>query len=127
MDRGEAFRTQAASDLAVFGVLLSMDEVPACHCLHYLQMATEKLGRELRTSAEQHGAEVRSHVAIVKALRLLRNRREAADALFDGDFDAWRVYVDRVLPLVAAIERLAPAVAGNGENPEYPWEATPGV
>lgn len=124
-DRHEAFRRQAISDLDAYEYLVSTD-LPACHGIHYLQMVTEKLGRAVRTSAGEAGADAQSHVAIVKAMRLLRNRREAAHVLFEGRFELWRAYVDRLLPLVHKLERMAPAVAGNTENPEYPWESRPG-
>jgi len=37
------------------------------------------------------------------------------------DFEAW---VYRILPLEYELERLAPALAQDGPNPEYPWPRT---
>jgi hypothetical protein len=43
----EAFRQQALSDYAVFRHLTRVADIPVCHRLHYLQMATEKLAKSL--------------------------------------------------------------------------------
>ena len=48
MTWSEAFCTQAESDFRVFQKLMRENgsgEVAFCHCLHFLQMATEKLAK----------------------------------------------------------------------------------
>lgn len=111
------------SDLSAYKAVLALG-LPECQSLHLLQMATEKLGKAMRRAAKQAGAETKVHPAIVKALRMLRNRRDAGAALHGGRFEQWQMSVDRLLPLADAIERTAPALAGGGENTEYPWEST---
>ena len=39
------FLVQARADLVVFELLSKEPDLPACHSLHYLQMATELLGK----------------------------------------------------------------------------------
>lgn len=119
MNRSEAFRCQAESDLSVFQLLVSQDGMATCHWLHYLQMTSEKIGRAVRLADEQSGADALSHAAIVKALRLLRNQRGAARTL-GMDSRQFQQLVDRCLPIAYEIERLAPSFAA-GPNPEYPW------
>lgn len=89
-----------------------------------LQMAAEKLGKAMRVSAGQSGADEHTHVAAAKALRLIRNRRAAADALTGGDRQRLTFTVDACLALANDIERLTPALAGAGPNLEYPWRDT---
>ena len=43
MTWAQAFARQAESDLHVYDVLVTDPSLPACHRLHYLQMACEKL------------------------------------------------------------------------------------
>ena len=38
-----------------------------------------------------------------------------------------RSHIQQILPLAYEIEKLAPALAGDGPNPEYPWEAPKGI
>lgn len=123
--RDRALRQQAISDLMAFEAVVAAG-LPDCHGLHYLQMASEKLGKAIRAGGRQRGAGAHSHVAIVKAMRMLRNDPTAARVLWSGRFVTWRAQVDRLLPLAEAIERLAPAIACAGENAEYPRETRPG-
>ena len=43
-----AFARQSASDFAVYQHLAAQTSFPACHALHYLQMACEKLAKAYR-------------------------------------------------------------------------------
>jgi hypothetical protein len=116
----EAFRRQALSDLDMFDLVLAQ-RAPQCHHLHYLQMAAEKAGRAIRNAVGQDGAAAPSHAAIVMALRVLRTHRRTRDVLFRGDRRRQAAVFAMCLPLAHDIERIAPAIARNGPNPEYPW------
>ena len=67
-----AFHTQARSDWAVYLHLAALPEHPRCHALHYLQMATEKLGKAYRlrdTSAATEDLQS-EHTGFASFLRL---------------------------------------------------------
>src|SRR5439155_15411956 len=68
----------------------------------------------------------RSHVSFVRFLQALddrsgRDRTRIAKILGFGrayDFEKW---MPTITPLAHDLERLAPDLAGDGPNPEYPW------
>lgn len=107
---------QARSDFRVYGAL---DGQSACHRLHYLQMCAEKLGKAYfwRTGRPPK----RSHAYFVKFLRAIASRDEVGKALGIGPSDHWEACIRELLPLASALENLAPDLAGDGPNPEYPW------
>jgi hypothetical protein len=72
------FLVQARTDLVVFELLLRQAELPACHALHYLQMATELLGK---AHAWKHSPQVTTHRAFVGFLRSLSTNRKAQKQL----------------------------------------------
>lgn len=114
---------QARSDVEVLA-LLRRRGVAVCHQLHYLQMVTEKLSKTYFWRSSTFPS--RSHAGLVKLLRawgsVERGRRQRlADALLFGRFRNLRLWVHASLPLAYEMERLAPALAGDGPNPEYPW------
>ncbi len=50
------------------------------------------------------------------------NRREQIAKLFSfGRFEDLQNWTRSVLPLAYQLERLAPTLANDGPNPEYPW------
>jgi hypothetical protein len=55
-------------------------------------------------------------------LQVPQSQRQRIAAIFGfarfKDFENW---TRGALPLVYALEQLAPALAGDGPNPEYPW------
>lgn len=114
---------QARSDHGVL-LLLRRNAGSPCHQLHYLQMVTEKLGKAYfwRTGRPPR----KSHVSFVRFLQALddRPRRELTQIaqLFGfrrhTDFEKW---IPTITPLAYDLERLAPDLAGDGPNPEYPW------
>lgn len=119
----ELWWQQAKSDYAVL-LLLRRQGVPSCHQLHYLQMATEKLGKAYfwRSGAEPP----RSHAGFVQFMRSFGNvratqRQQIADLFAFGRFDDFQNWIRAILPLAYALERLAPALANDGPNTEYPW------
>jgi hypothetical protein len=62
-----AFIEQARSDWSVRGTLAEQTQVPACHQLHYLQMACEKLAKayRLRDTNSEVGDLVSKHSSVV--------------------------------------------------------------
>ena len=44
---------------------------------------------------------------------------------FSGQNANWRNLLRKSIPLASVIERLAPALAGDGPNAEYPWPRFP--
>jgi len=94
---------------------------PACHRLHFLQMATEKLGKALLLAGQAEFERVTgSHAAFVKFMqvascdRSLQIRLKMTKAQLKAHFR-------QLLPIAYEIEILAPALAQHGPNPEYPW------
>lgn len=115
---------QARSDFEVFEHLQSQS-FDACHQLHYLQMATEKLGKAYFWR-EGH-APPTSHAAFVRFLQLLdtrkhRDRERIATRLGFSSGDQFETWLRSIAPLAHDIQKLAPALAGfDGPNVEYPW------
>ncbi|HSU66193.1 MAG TPA: hypothetical protein VLJ39_04960, partial [Tepidisphaeraceae bacterium] len=65
----QAFARQAASDLDAREALAASRSLPACHALHYLQMACEKLCKASMIAGGHDPADVqRSHASIAKHL-----------------------------------------------------------
>ena len=113
------FCVQARTDFVVFSLLRDQAELPACHALHYLQMATELLGK---AHAWKHGPCVSTHRAFVGFLRSLSTNRKAQKQLgYEGQNESWRHLIRKSVPLAERTEDLAPALALDGPNPEYPW------
>jgi hypothetical protein len=115
---------QTQSDHSIL-LLLRRHSAAPCHQLHYLQMVTEKLGKAYFWRSGNPPR--KSHVSFVRFLQALDNRprsdvdRIAAILGFPHaeQFENW---IPTITPLAHALERLAPALAGDdGPNPEYPW------
>ena len=117
---------QAKSDLARFDALRKENAPPCpqCHLLHYLEMATEKLGKAYFWRSGK--VPPKSHVGFVRFLKALLDRRQAELELISNafgfkrveDFESW---VKSIQPLAYSLQKMAPAEAGNNQNPEYPW------
>ena len=113
------FLVQARTDFTVFEVFWKDPGLPACHALHYLQMATEMLGK---AHAWRSGPCTNTHRAFAGFLRSLSTNREAQKQLgFEGKNENWAHLIRRNVPLAERVEDLAPALAADGANPEYPW------
>jgi hypothetical protein len=113
------FLVQARADHTVFAMLRRQPELRACHALHYLQMATELLGK---AHAWEHGPPTKTHRAFVAFLRRISPNRQAQKQLgFEGQNENWAHLIRKSVPLAKRIEDLAPALALDGPNPEYPW------
>src|SRR5207237_3991876 len=113
------FLVQARTDFAVFELLRRQPDLPACHALHYLQMATELLGK---AHAWKHGPRTNTHRAFVGFLRSLSTNRKAQKQLgFEGPNENWDHLIRKSVPLAERVEDLVPALAEDAPNPEYPW------
>jgi hypothetical protein len=118
----EAFRQQALSDYAVFRHLTTQADIPICHRLHYLQMATEKLAKSLLLVGSNAPNE-RSHYALVPFLRMLPGRPDIRARLKWADNpQQFKTYIDRkIIPWAEKIQNLVPVGGSDRLNPEYPW------
>jgi hypothetical protein len=127
MNWSQAFARQAESDLDAREVLASAPLLPACHALHHLQMACEKLCKAAMIAAGTDAYEVqRSHAHVAKQLPTLVKLYMSRDA---GRMPKNNWIVDAIRPLARQIELLSPAVRDGGRSPqncEYPWVASDG-
>ncbi|MBI1915188.1 MAG: hypothetical protein HYS12_10685 [Planctomycetes bacterium] len=114
------FLVQARTNFTVFGLFRKDSKLPRCHTLHYLQMATEMLGKAL---AWRHGPpKKQTHRAFVPFLRSLAANRQAQKQLgYQGQNNSWKQFIRKSVPLAERVENLAPALCKDGPNPEYPW------
>lgn len=121
-----AFLQQARSDWQAYESL-GTSAVADCHRLHYLQMATEKLGKALLLAGGTDVAAVqRSHRAFTRFLQIAaRNHGLQRELGMTGR--QLRAHLQQLLPIAYEIEKLAPALAKGGPNAEYPWEDPAGT
>lgn len=113
------FLVQSRTAFDVFRLLREQPKLPACHALHYLQMATELLGK---AHAWKHHHHRNTHCAIVGFLRSLATNRKAQKQLgYEGSNESWKHLIRKSIPLAERIQGLAPTIAKDGPNPEYPW------
>lgn len=120
-----AYHRQATSDWRLFTELVGRSDVPACHALHFLQMATEKLAKayRFRDSKTAEQGLLTKHVGFQKFLNSFLVSPQMRDE-FAGNHAQLVAIRIGMAPIAQAIERLAPAVAREGSpgNAEYPWE-----
>ena len=121
MDWRDALLVQARSNFEMLS-FLRLHNAPFCHQLHFLQMATEKLGKGFAT-APGGGQPVKVHRAFVGFIRSVKSSVQLRQACHcgPGQIDA---YIAALLPLARQIEDLAPSNANDGPNPEYPWQGS---
>lgn len=113
------FLVQAKSAYAVFTVLTADQTLHHCHALHYLQMATELLAK---ANAWRGGPVGRSHKAFVTFLRGLSSNTKAQQRLgYGGQNENWAHTIRKIIPIAEHLQKMAPALAEDGPNPEYPW------
>ncbi len=116
---------QAKSDYHIFEILLKRDDVGQCQLLHYLQMATEKLAKAYLWRHKD--VPPKSHKGLVYFFRLLlqncdsKNQDRIAELFKFTRFIDFQTWVKSALTIVYDVEHLAPSLANNGPNPEYPW------
>lgn len=124
MDWRDALLVQARSDFEMLQFLRS-HQAPFCHQLHFLQMATEKLGKGFAT-APGGPQPPKVHRAFVGFLRSVRSSDQLRQACQCGPSQV-DAYIASLLPQARLIEDLAPSIANDGPNPEYPWQVPGGV
>ena len=107
---------QARSD---WRMVERLKDEPVCHRLLYLQMCTEKLAKAYFWNRPD--AAVLGHAAFSRFVRAISNNRLVAQHLGFAKTTHFREWIREVSGLVQEIERLAPALAEDGPNPEYPW------
>ena len=115
---------QARSDHEILSLLRENGAGP-CHQLHYLQMVTEKLAKAYFWGAKSPPKN-KSHAGFGQFMRALASFQgskldQLAMSLGFKSVKAFETWIRDVHPLVYALERLAPALAQDGPNPEYPW------
>jgi len=121
-----AFVKQAEADYAMF--LLLKDQLLGgepglrCHCLHYLQMSTEKLAKGVTSEMEGGQRPPRVHDAFSKFTWAVKRSRKLQRECQCGTPQQFKQYLDSLLPLANQIEDLAPVGSVDQPNPEYPWE-----
>jgi len=128
MNQRQAFLVQARSDFEVFDHLRSNAgfDLPECHALHFLQMATEKLAKAVIGSPHE-AVRQDTHVAFSRISRSLR-RRDYGVLLGYASFDAYTSFLRQAAPLFRRIDELHPGIGpqtgeqrGLSPNVEYPW------
>lgn len=123
---GDAFAQQSASDFTVYEMLAASPAAPACHSLHYLQMACEKIAKAylFRDQAASETRLTTSHVVFVKFMSSYLASPSVKHKYQGRDAQLKRVR-QQMLGLAREIEKLAPAVDRDNSpsNAEYPWES----
>jgi hypothetical protein len=113
------FLVQAKSAYAVYKLLNADKSLHHCHAMHYLQMATELLGK---ANAWKSGPVGKSHNALVTFLRSLSSNTKAQRQLgYEGQNENWAHTIRKIIPIAESLQKMAPALAEDGPNPEYPW------
>lgn len=118
-----AYATQGLSDLDVYSLLNQAHtdrKIAYCHVLHYLQMATEKIGKAwLLQHTNTPIAELRTSHLVVKKFSDHWLKDQASKASLGGN----KGLATNIKSLMGDIERLAPAVERENHpmNVEYPW------
>jgi len=110
------YLVQARSDWQVFELLKTQ---PVCHRLHYFQMCVEKLAKAYFW--KHSGASKLGHAAFVKFIRSIATNRKVAGQLGFPNTVSFGEWIKDLSDLVYELERLAPALAFDAQNPEYPW------
>jgi hypothetical protein len=113
------FLVQAKSAYSVYRLLNAQESLHHCHALHYLQMATELLGK---ANAWKNGPIGKSHKALVSFLRSLSTNSKAQKQLgYEGQNENWTHTIRKITPIADNLQNMAPKLAKDGPNPEYPW------
>jgi hypothetical protein len=120
-----AFAAQSRSDWRVYDRLAGELEIPACHELHYLQMACEKIAKAYRCRDTDANLDefLTRHVGFAKFMGSFLASPSIKEAYRGRDAQLQEV-AKLARALAREIEKLAPSVdrAASPENAEYPWE-----
>ena len=104
--------------------MLRRQGVAPCHQLHYLQMVTEKIYKAYFWESGNPPSKTHTGLGLFmrKLLQVPKSQRKQVASIFGfGRFKDFQNWTYRVLPLAYELEKLAPARAHDGPNPEYPW------
>ncbi len=120
-DWASAFAEQGSSDLLVYEIL-SEANVPSCHRLHYLQMATEKIAKAYQVAGGHWSPRKKSHSVAVEFVKLYYNS-PSMKKQYDHNREQFTILRGEMMILAEKIQKLAPAVDDENvpENVEYPW------
>lgn len=126
LDWRTAYFRQAQSDYEVYNHLRTQADIPFCHRLHYLQMATEKMAKGFLTP--RNGPEYRhSHDALAYFVesashpaQISRHPQIAKGTTDKNKKEAYKQYRKGLSGLALKLENLSPE-GGHHPNPEYPW------
>jgi hypothetical protein len=125
-----AFHVQASSDWSVYRLFVEMSApparpLPACHSLHYLQMACEKLAKAYRLLLPGVDIDLVAtrHVGFTQFVNTYV-RSPAMLAKYANKTAAHQTLCRTAAAIAREIEKLAPATdrVSSPENAEYPWE-----
>lgn len=98
--------------------------MPACHWIHFLQMATEKMARAHAMDPNSNEQPARTHGGFFLLIRTgLANERWQGRLGYAGQSKQYKAILKRLRPLAQQTENMAPALAEDRPNPEYPWES----
>ena len=122
-----AYAAQSQSDWGIYWLLVRhRPPVPACHELHYLQMATEKIAKAymFRDTATREQGLQQAHVAFSKMIGMFLKSPQVKAWYRNRPSDLSEIAVV-AHRLARSIEKLNPAVdrEGSPTNVEYPWES----
>jgi hypothetical protein len=116
----KAFLEQAMSDYERFQDFRKRPEVPLCHKLHYLQMASEKLAKAFMAYPSGKQPPER-HDVLVAFLRVSKRDPEIKEKFKGKDYQNFCYSVEKALKVADWIEKLVPKTKSRLPNPEYPW------
>jgi hypothetical protein len=119
-----AYLRQAESDFRVFLLVKDREEVEACHKLHYLQMATEKLAKAFLSFRTQGRRQPSVHDVLILFVKATIKYAPVARAFRMASLSDYGEYVrQNILPVTAELQDLYPKGSEDKPNVEYPWEA----
>lgn len=120
-----AYAEQGLSDLGIYKLLTeTKPPIAACHWLHYLQMASEKIGKanQFLVAGESIDKLVTSHIAAVRFVDAYFKSSRMRTKYRGKDAELQEKLRD-MAGVARAIEELAPAIDRERvpQNVEYPW------
>ncbi len=111
---------QCRNDFLIYERFRQSGDNP-CQVLHYLQMATEKLAKAYFWRSGKAPSR-QTHIGFSRLFRALADNQRAFEALGFKRLDDYQEWCRQTAnQLSYQVERLAPALAQDGPNPEYPW------
>ncbi len=124
MDWKQAFKRQAKSDYKAFVLLnksVKTENLPVCHCLHYLQMTSEKIAKSFQCKPDTHPplrhSVLKSFVVGLKATPSIQTY------LGYKNNKAFYSFLKDMVNVAEGIEKLAPSGQDiTSPNAEYPWQ-----